>query len=241
MSFSGRENNGKGVRGSFFNNVGLKVLALIFALVLWFFVVGEESSEVGLMVPLGLKGIPAEMIVTKTPGVDVEVRVAGPGGFLEKLSPSDVTVALSLGDAKDGRNTYRLAPVNVKVPSGLRVLTVRPSSVDIRLERLVKRMLPVKVKTRGVAAKGFKVKSITVEPASVHVLGRKRVMKKIEVISTETFDISGADKDITETLHLDLSRKGLSGAEPDSVTLKVDVEKVTSKKSKIKNKGKAKP
>lgn len=230
ISGAGAKDNGR--RGGLFDHAGLKVLALFFAVVLWFFVVGEESSEVGLMVQLGLKGIPEEMIVTKTPVLDIEVRVSGPGGFLEKLSPSDVSVALDLSDSKAGDNTYRLMPVNVKAPSGIRVLTVRPSSVDIRLERLVKKTMLVKALTKGLAAKGFKVVSIKVEPTSVEVLGRKHVMRNVRIISTETFDISGLDGDTEQSVHLDLSKKGLSGAEPSSVTIKVVIKKLPIKKGR---------
>lgn len=232
MSISGSGAADSGSRAGLFDHAGLKVLALFFAVVLWFFVVGEESSEVGLMVQLGLKGIPDEMIVTKTPALDIEVRVAGPGGFLEKLSPSDVAVALDLSSAKAGDNTYRITPVNAKVPTGIRVLTVRPSSVEIRLERLTKKTMIVKPRTKGVAAKGFKVVSVKVEPESVEVLGRKHVMRKVRTISTEPFDISGLDRNTTQSVHLDLSKKGLSGAEPSSVTVKVVIEKLPVRKGR---------
>ncbi|VAV84121.1 hypothetical protein MNBD_DELTA01-750 [hydrothermal vent metagenome] len=222
--FGGRKKDKEG-RGGIFDHAALKLLALIFAVALWYLVVGEKSSEVGLMAQLALKGMPKEMIVTKTPRLDVEVRVAGPGGFLDSLSPSDVEVALDLGGAKPGVNTYRLEASNVNAPKGIRVLTIRPSSVDITLERLAKKVLAVKVKTRGVPAKGYKVKGVSVEPASVEVFGKKRVMGRFKVVSTETLDISGAKADIVESIHLDLSKKGLAGAEPDSVTVRVDIEK----------------
>jgi len=222
-SFKGDKRN-KGGRGGIFDHAALKLLALIFAVALWYLVVGEKSSEVGLMAQLALKGIPKEMIVTRTP-MDVEVRVAWRGGFLDNLSPSDVKVALDLGGAKPGVNTYRLEAANVKGPRGIKVLTIRPSSVNITLERLAKKILKVKVKIRGAPAKGYKVKGIITEPASVEVFGKKRIMRRYKSVSTETLDISGAKDDIAESIHLDLSKKGLSGADPDSVKVRVDIEK----------------
>ncbi len=229
MSPFGGRKKGKEGKGGIFDHAALKLLALIFAVALWYLVVGEKSSEVGLMAQLALKGIPKEMIVTRTPRLDVEVRVAGPGGFLDNLSPSDVEVALDLGGAKPGVNTYRLEAANVKAPRGIKVLTIRPSSVDITLERLAKKVLKVKVKTRGAPAKGYMVKEITAEPASVEVFGKKRVMGRSRSVSTETLNISGAQDDIVEKIHLDLSKKGLAGAEPDSVTVRVDIEKKVPK------------
>lgn len=221
--FSGRKKGTEGRRGGIFDNAALKVLALIFAIALWYLVVGEKSSEVGLMVQLGLKGMPKEMIVTKTPRLDVEVRVVGPSGFLDNLSPSEVAVELDLGGAKPGVNTYRLDPANVKVPKGINVLTVRPSSVDITLERLANKQLTVKVKTRGVPAKGFKVKSINVEPSSVDVFGKKRATAGLKYVGTETLDITGLKASVVESIHLDLSKEGLSGAEPDTVVVRVEI------------------
>jgi hypothetical protein len=41
----------------------LKLLSLAFALILWFFVMGERKLEVGYAVPLELKNVPAGMMV----------------------------------------------------------------------------------------------------------------------------------------------------------------------------------
>ena len=49
--------------GALTENLMLKVLAFVFALILWFFVVGEQKIEKAYPVPLELSNVPEGLIV----------------------------------------------------------------------------------------------------------------------------------------------------------------------------------
>ncbi|MBI5598947.1 MAG: YbbR-like domain-containing protein [Deltaproteobacteria bacterium] len=124
------------LRGLVFRNLRLKILALVFSAALWFLVIGEKSSEVGLFVPLVVRGIPDDMMIADNADMDIEVRVTGPRSLMTNLSPSEIEAALDVSGAKEGMNTYRISAGDIKTPGGIKVVRVRPSSVDIRIERL---------------------------------------------------------------------------------------------------------
>ncbi len=224
---SGSEKKGgrrDGLKGFISKNFGLKMLSLAFAVALWFLVVGEKESELGLLVPLGLKGIPENMIMISEPPNDIEVRVSGPKVFIANLSPSQISATLDLSKAEEGVNTFRVNSSLVKTPRGVSVEKVRPSSVEVAMEMLERKVLPITVELKGVLAEGYVVKEVLVEPseAVVHVRKGKKSPKRVP---TAAIDISAARFTITEEVLIDYSVAGLRGGEPDVARVTVKIEK----------------
>jgi YbbR domain-containing protein len=225
-----KEDPGLGLRGIIFKNTGLKILAMAFAVALWFLVVGEKKSEIGVLVSLGFKGIPEEMIMVGEPPQDIEVRLSGPKVFIGRLSPSDVSVAIDLSEATSGTNTFRIEAEAVKTPRGIEVIKVSPPSVDVHMERLQKVLLSVKARTKGEPKKGFRVVSVNVAPDRVWVSGRKKDLKKLKSLQTKEIDISGLELFEDIEVLLDISDIGITNVEPDIVVVSIIIAERNKKK-----------
>ena len=211
-------------KGIFYKNLTLKFLALVFSVALWFLVVGEKKVEVGLMISLGLMCIPEEMVVIDHSVEEIEVRVSGPKGIIDNISPAELSAAVDLSGAAEGSNTYRLSPGNIKTPNGIDVIRIRPFSVDVKLERLERKSVSIEVKFIGKPAKGFEVKNVVVLPSEGTVIGRKKDLKRVGFIRTAPIDISGILADNSFEALLDISGKPVKGVEPESVNVMVTVE-----------------
>lgn len=205
-------------------NIRLKLLAVAFAAALWFFVAGQSDTEVGFLVPLGFKGIPKEMVMTSSPPEDVEVRVGGPKFIINNLSPSQIIVEIDLSAAREGLNTVRLAPKDVSTPIGVGVLRVRPSSIDVRMEKLVSLSLPVKVKLAGKPAEGFRVAGVTASPKSVNASGTQKDIRTMGGVYTRPVDISGLDATANFTVPLEIPPHEFRSVSAETVTVKVKIE-----------------
>jgi YbbR domain-containing protein len=208
------------------NNIGLKLLAFAFATALWFFVVGEKEEEVGLVVLLGFKGMPSDMVMVSNPPGDVEVRVVGPRAFINNLTPAQVTADLDLSDARVGHNTFRLQPGNIRIPRGIEVTRIRPTSVEVWMERLVKKSIPVEVELEGVPAAGYKLSGVTVEPGVVVVSGTVKEIKELKKFHTRPVEVSDLTFTKSVSVLLELSNMRFSSVEPDTVQVTVEVEEV---------------
>ena len=211
-------------------NIGLKLLALAFATALWFLVVGEKEVEVGFIVPLGFKGVPDDMVMVGTPPGDVEVRVVGPKAFVNNLSPAQITVDINLSESNAGLNTFRLQPGDIKMPRGLEVARIRPSSVVVWMERLLTLIVPVEIQLKGKPDPAYRVSGVTAEPSFVTVQGIKEDVQDIKKALTMPVSISGLNYSKSETVYLELSEKKFSSVEPDVVVVTVDVEAAEKKK-----------
>ena len=213
------------LRGALTKNLGLKLLALAFSTALWFLVVGEKVSEMGLLVPLRFKGIPQDMVVTKSSPEDVEVIVAGPKMFINNLSPSEIKLAIDLSKAKEGINKYRIFPQDVKAPSGVDVVRVRPQTVYIELERLVTVSLPVKARLEGSPPSGVHMVAVTVEPEVVQVTGLKKDIEKLKEVYTIGIDVSKIAVTTSLPVMIEPGGAAIREVKPDIVVVHIKVRK----------------
>ena len=212
------------MRNFVLSNLKLKVFAVVFAAALWFFVAGQSKMEVGFFVPIGFKSIPKDLAMASTAPDEVEVRVSGPKLFVSNLSPSQITAELDLSGAKEGTNSYRLTPADIVTPMGVEVLRLRPSAVELKMEKLVAADLRVRARVSGRAAAGYRVVDGIVFPRVVSVTGRQE-LKRLEALYKKQVDVSGMDESASITAQLDISGHEIRSLSAIKVVVKVIVRK----------------
>jgi hypothetical protein len=167
------------------HNVGLKVLALGLAVGCWLFVAGESKVLVGFNVPLEIRDVPKGMTVTNKVERQVELRLAGPSSILSGLKHTDVAAAIDLSGAKAGRQSIPLDDRIVKVPPGITVQRIFPSSVEVILEKTERRVVPVVARIGGTQAVRRKVAKVEVDPPAVEVEALPEEFSRMPVVHTE--------------------------------------------------------
>ena len=145
---------------------------------------------------------------------------------LTKLSPAQLAAPIDLSMAKPGINNLIVVPRDIKIPKGVEIVKVNPSSILVHLETVASKLVPVRVKIVGEPASGFKVKGISVEPDSTAIFGTSGQLKDMNEIYTDSMDISGIKADKTSMLAIQLADTELKKAEPDIVKAKVSVAKI---------------
>jgi len=199
----------------------LKLLSLAFALVLWFFVMGERKLEVGYTVPLELKNTPPGMMVANEVPSLVDVRLSGPRTMLMNLSPKDISISVDLADLKPGLTSFKRLEERLNIPSGVKVTRLSPSFVDVKLERIKEKVVPVQVVFSGVPAEGFQVSAVRTSPERVAVEGAESEIKDVTEVVTEPVDVDGVKESFT--LMVPISYRGKYTALKDIKTAEVQV------------------
>jgi YbbR domain-containing protein len=181
-------------------HVGLKVVSIGLAALLWLIVSGEQIVERSLRVPLEFTNLPARLeLVGDAPDV-VEVRVRGSSGALSRISTGEVVAVMDLRTARPGQRLFHLASRDVRVPFGIDVVQVAPSSISIRFEPSVTKRVPIAPVVEGEPAPGFVVGTIAAEPSTVEVVGPAGALKVLTEAITEPVVVTGASGPITETV-----------------------------------------
>ena len=140
-----------------FRHLGLKLLSVGLAVLLWMAVSGEQTVERGLRVSLELQQFPPGLEIQGEPLSTVDVRVRGASGTLGRLSPGDVVAVMDLRAARVGHRLFHLTPEQVRAPFGVEVVQVTPPTVALMFEKSATRQVPVVPEVDGKPAPGYVV------------------------------------------------------------------------------------
>ena len=207
-----------------FKNLTLKFVALILAIMIWFLVVGEERSEVRLTVPLELRNLPTSLEIVERIG-QVEVTLRGFSSIVKSLPPSEIDVHIDLSNVVRGTNSFVISPEDIRVPVGVTVTQVSPSSIDISLDATIRKTLPVEPMTRGEPVDGYALGEITSEPASITLSGAQSILKNILKVETEPISLNSVKQDFAKKAKIKLPNS--------SVRIEKEEEKIVSVNVKI--------
>lgn len=203
-------------------NWALKLLSLVFALMLWFFIMGERRLEVNYRVPLELQNLPRELMVANEIPSMVDVRISGPRTLLMKVSPNDISITVDLTGLSPGLTSFRRLEERLNLPSGLRVTRLSPSFVDLRLERIQQKTVPITITLSGEPMSGFVVANVRANPDHVAIEGAEGELKNVTEVSTDDVDLTGVNSSFS--LIVPLQHRGSFSWFKDERTTEIQVE-----------------
>ncbi len=181
------------LRNHVFHNIGLKLVSIIAAIVLWLAVVRDPQSEVVITIPVQFNHVPANLDFTSEHIPQAEIRIRGPERIVRGLDAADVHASLDLTNATPGEHTYDLNPRAIKVPRGVEVVQVIPAQMRIDLDRQTAKEVPVRPRVIGTFAPGIQYapEGVIATPSVVKVVGPERRVNQIEAVLTDPVDATG--------------------------------------------------
>jgi hypothetical protein len=203
------------------SNLGLKALALIIAVGLW--LAGHRDIERAVEVPIEFRNIPSDLMVTDNRVDYVVLRLMGPRTLVSTLDSEDVKLPLDLNGARSGSASYPLAPSSFNLPRGVTVARITPPVIHLRLEPVLKRTLPVTVRTSGKPPPGYKISHATALPEKVSVQGPAEDLRRLSVVETIPIDIEQSRGTIKRRTRLSADGKPFS-FDPDQVEVSITLE-----------------
>ena len=185
-----------------FRRLGLKVVSVVLAALIWLVVSGEQIVERGFRIPLEFSNLPSGLeLATDAPTV-VDVRVRGSSGALSRLTPGELVAILDLRQAKAGQRLFHMTGGDVRAPFGIDVVLVTPSSLAITFEPSASKQVTVSPVVEGQPAAGFEVRRVMSDPAVVVVSGPTTAVRATAEAITEPVSVAGAASTITELVNV---------------------------------------
>jgi YbbR domain-containing protein len=176
---------------------------------------------------LELKNIPKGMMVVNDVPNLVDLRINGPRTILSSLRPSDILLSIDLKGAKAGVTTFRRLEERISIPTALKITRLSPATLDVNLEKVEEKRVPVRVVLSGKPAKGYRIGNVEVDPGEVVVQGTKAELRKIREIETVPIDVQDVREDISASVPLDFNGKYSSLKEKRNVEIRVTLKKVS--------------
>ncbi len=204
-----------------FENWVLKLVSLAFAVVLWFFVMGESRMEVTHVVPLEYERLPKGLMIANEVPSSVAVRINGPRSLQVNLNPNDITLRVDLYDLSAGVTSFKRLEESLNLPSGLKITRISPSFVDVKLERVRDKDIPVKVVLVGQPVEGFLVSEVRSVPEKVVVTGAESELKGVSEVETDEVDLTNVRESFSQTVALSYAGTYTSLKDAKTVDIRV--------------------
>ncbi len=157
------------------------------ALLLWVTLIAGhgEMLEKFIIVPVEYTATAEDVVLTGAKTNEVRLHLGGSKSDFDTLSPSALSVKISLAKLSQGKQILPISQANIRLPRGIRLLNVDPSSLEVSLARLTQSDLPVKPQIVGMLPKEFRLVSIEVTPRTLPVfLPSDAADKKYKTLTT---------------------------------------------------------
>ncbi|HUU50707.1 MAG TPA: CdaR family protein [Nitrospinota bacterium] len=207
-------------------NLLLKILSLLFAILIWFIVTKEEKSILQLTVPLELKNLPYNLIISNISPGKIDLRIQGSKSTLANLATGDVTVSLDISKGQIGKNRFFLRTENVKHPFGTEILLIEPSIIPINIQKKLQKIIPLRLNIEGKPKEGFKVAETNLEPKAVTVAGPEKEVEKIKEIKTETINVDNQNQTFTKEVSPIITSPRISLVTTEKIRAEVKIEEI---------------
>ena len=183
-----------------FRHIGLKMVSIALASLLWVLVSGEQTVERALRIPLEFTNVPPDLELVGDPPTMVDVRVRGSSGALGRVAQGELVAVLDLALARPGQRLFHLTNAQVRTPFDVEVVQVSPSNVSIRFERSTSKTVPIVPTFEGEPADGYVIGTVRADPATVEIIGAPSALANITEAITEPVSVAGAAGSFTDTV-----------------------------------------
>jgi len=190
---------GGSLRWLVLHNAGFKLLSLIAAIGLWFFVnAGERDAELALQVPVELRNIPPNVMLV-SPRIDfIDLVVRGPRTLLNRIAPEQLTMPLDLRGVRPGPAVFRVVGETLELPRGVSVVRLTPSEVTLEFAATLRKRVPVRVAFTGKPPGGARVTWTKIAPESIEVVGPADQVEQLKAAATAPIDLAEAGPGLIE-------------------------------------------
>jgi YbbR domain-containing protein len=211
-------------RRGIFGNIGLKLLSLFIAVLLWMAIAREPKAEVAITVPIEFQNGPENLEISSETIPQVMVRERGPAGVVHDLGPAEVHAVIDLRAATPGEHTYDLAPNKIRAPRDVETVQVIPSQFRISFDKRLTKQVRVQPRVIGTTAPGYRLGQVTVDPETVTIAGPEKRVAAIDSVVTDPVDASGVMGSAAFSTHVYVADPLVRLASPSTVRVVVNTE-----------------
>jgi YbbR domain-containing protein len=210
------------LRGLLFDNLGLKLVALLLALVVYLNVYTDRPTTMTVSFPIQLNDIGDSLSLSgPVPGA-VQAELRGTGKQLIRVRLSEPMLKISLAGVGRGRfeRAVSAADLPVTASDGIEIeRVIGPRMLQIQLDRKISRSVPVAPRVDGTLGAGVSGKVVAI-PDHVTVRGPEAVVSALDSVVLDRLRVDGR----RDTVRARVSPEGLPdwcSTDPATVTVRV--------------------
>jgi|GEM_PF-4785080 len=184
------------IRRFFTQHPLMKLIALSFSLVLWWFVRAERQNAKTVDVAVTYVNAPKAFVISKGLQEHIRLSLSGPQSKLARVDdnyfPNHV---VDLKSAKVGENSFWINKGDFRLPFGVYATQIFPQSLRVHLKAKKERRVSVRPRYAGTLPKGIKIKSVKLTPKMVLFKSFADELRKIDYFYTEPINLNDRRSD----------------------------------------------
>ena len=212
------------LRGWLFDNLGLKLTALLLAVLVYLNVYTDRTATLLVSFPLEFVDLPDSLSLSGPAPSIVQAELRATWKQLIALRVKEPRLRLPMNGAVTGHFSRALVPSDLPLPAGNAITVenlVGPRVIEVDIDRRSRRDLPVGVRVEGAPASGYRWNGDAIaQPATVHVTGPRAALAKLDSIVLQPVRLDGH----RDSLKVDVAFQSLPDwvvADPPSVRVRL--------------------
>ncbi len=203
------------------------LISFITISMIWFSFTSGRDMLTTLDVPVNYINRSPEMEIVDVSLNSIRLHLSGAGALLKSIGPEHLQVKADLGKGIVGKNTVFIDSEDIVLPPGIKLDKIDPSNIEITLDKIIKKEMPVQVNWTGKLDDRLILVEIKTEPSKVAVSGSMLRLNKLATIYTREVSLNNIRRSGKKTVEL-LVDETLT-VEPDS-DISVQVSFVVEKR-----------
>lgn len=167
-----------------------KFVTLCLVLICWILINARQGGVQAVTAQVKFNNLPENLVIKGDLPSDVEVQLKILSTIFTSGNKPEIVADIDLEKIHEGINVIQVDAKSFRSPLGVSVVKVSPGSLKIVAEKKASRVLPVFLKRSGQLQKGLRLKSVSIDPSTVRVVGSETAITQIGQIFTETVDMS---------------------------------------------------
>ncbi len=179
----------KGIRRRTMELAAVGLISLISFTGIWLsFSKGMETLATQ-EVPVEFINPDQKMEIISSSDSTVKLLISGARPLINAIKPEQINITLNLSQSVIGKNRLSITRDNILLPPGIRLKTIEPSTLEITLDALAEKEVPIQPHWIGKLPKGLVMKSAATNPARVRIKGGGLSLRQTSTIFTEPISL----------------------------------------------------
>ena len=185
----------------------LRVLGILLLLLLCSLKPVQSSSvnEIEILIPVDPYNLPDGLALVDPVLKEIEIRVKGPVSVLDDLRRNVPRYKLDLSSVAVGMESIVINPDLIQMPGGTQITRVSPAYLIVKIDRLLKKQVPVKVAVSGEPAGSYSINGMLAKPSSILICGPETTVGLVDEIFTKPIDVSTRSESFKKEIAVDLA------------------------------------
>ena len=214
------------LRSILFDNLGLKLIALLMALLVYLNAYTERPASMVVSFPVEIEGLPDSLALYGPRPDPVQAELRGTGKQLIRIRLSEPRLRVSVAGVGAGRFERSITEPDLPIgaSAGLSVeRLIGPRMLQLQIDHRTQRRVPLAARVTGAPAAGMEwTGDVIVQPPALHVTGPSKALADLDSLVLSPVRIDGR-RDTVRSLVVPQTLPPWCTADPPSARVLVPI------------------